>query len=138
MLLLHDGICVKVRTMKESLRYLNNAKEILKSVPVEGSTYTDVKPVREAMGTAYLAVLEAINEVLIKQGFTKKELPKSVEGYRKILRKYVAVRNGKVLREFEKLYDMLHIAGYYRGLLYDRDVVKDALKAARSFIDKIG
>lgn len=138
MLLLHDGICVKVRTMKESLRYLNNAKQILKSVPVEDSTYTDVKPVREAMGTAYLAVLEAINEVLIKQGFTKKELPKSVEGYRKILRKYVAVRNGKVLREFEKLYDMLHIAGYYRGLLYDRDVVKDALKAARSFIDKIG
>jgi len=138
MLLLHDGICVKVRTMKESLRYLNNAREILKSVPVEDSTYTDVKPVREAMGTAYLAVLEAINEVLIKQGFTKKELPKSVEGYRKVLQKYVAARNGKVLREFEKLYDMLHIAGYYRGLLYDRDVVKDALKAARSFIDKIG
>jgi len=138
MLLLHDGTCVKVRTMKESLRYLNNAREILKSVPVEDSTYTDVKPVREAMGTAYLAVLEAINEDLIRQGFTKKEFPKSVEGYRKVLQKYVAARNGKVLREFEKLYDMLHIAGYYRGLLYDRDVVKDALKAARSFIDKIG
>lgn len=127
-----------VRTMKESLRYLNHAKEILKSVPVEESTYMDVKPVREAMGTAYLAVLEAINEHLIKQGFTKKELPKSVEGYRKLLQKYVAVRNGEVLREFEKLYDMLHIAGYYRGLLYDRDVVKDALKAAKSFIDRIG
>jgi Domain of unknown function (DUF5618) len=104
-----------VETMKESLRYLNHAKEILKTVPVEDSTYTDVKPVREAMGTAYLAVLEAINEYLVKQGFTKKELPKSVEGYRKLLQKYVAVRNGKVLREFEKLYDMLHIAGYYRG-----------------------
>lgn len=124
--------------MKESLRYLNHAKEILKTVPVEDSTYTDVKPVREAMGTAYLAVLEAINEYLVKQGFTKKELPKSVEGYRKLLQKYVAVRNGKVLREFEKLYDMLHIAGYYRGLLYDRNVVKDALKAAQSFIDKLG
>jgi len=48
------------------------------------------------------------------------------------------VRDGKLLREFEKLYDMLHIAGYYRGLLYDRDVVKDALKAAKSFIDKVG
>ena len=136
--LLHDGICFRVRSMKESLRYLNNAKEILKTVPVEDSTYTDVKPVREAMGTAYLAVLEAINEYLIKQGFTKKELPKSVEGYRKVLRKHVTVRNEKVLREFEKLYDMLHIAGYYRGLLYDRDVVKDALKAAKSFIDRIG
>jgi hypothetical protein len=136
--LLQSGVCVILRTMKESLRYLNNAKEILKTVPVEDSTYMEVKPVREAMGTAYLAVLEAINEYLIKRGFTKKELPKSVEGYRRLLQKYVAVRNGKVLREFEKLYDMLHVAGYYRGLLYDRDVVKDALKAAKSFIDKLG
>jgi len=136
--LLHLAACAIVRSMKESLRYLNNAKAILKTVPVEDSTYTDIKPVREAMGTAYLAVLEAINEYLAQRGFTKKELPKSVEGYRKALQKYVAVRNGKVLREFEKLYDMLHIAGYYRGLLYDRDVVKDALKAAKSFIDKLG
>jgi hypothetical protein len=124
--------------VREASRYLNNAKDILRSVPVEDNTYTDVKPVREALGTAYLAVLEAINEYLMKQGLTKKELPKSVDGYRKFLRKYVAVRNGKLLREFEKLYDMLHIAGYYRGLLYDRDVVKDALKAAKSFIDKVG
>jgi len=138
MVLLHNGACVIVKNMKESLRYLNNAKQILKTVPVEDSTYTDIKPVREAMGTAYLADLEAINEYLAQRGLTKKELPKSVEGYRKALQKYVAVRNGKVLREFEKLYDMLHIAGYYRGLLYDRDVVKDALKAAKSFIDKLG
>jgi hypothetical protein len=123
--------------MKEALRYLNNAKETLKLVPVEDNTYTDVKPVREALGTAYLAVLEAVNEYLVKQGFTKKELPKSVDGYRKALQKHIAVRNGKLLREFEKLYDMLHIAGYYRGLLYDTDVVKDALKAARAFINKL-
>jgi len=44
----------------------------------------------------------------------------------------------KELNCYEKLYDMLHIAGYYRRLLYDREVVKDALKAAKSFIDKIG
>ncbi len=50
--------------MSEALRYLNNAKEILKSVPVEDNTYTDVKPVRKAFGTAYLAILEAINEYL--------------------------------------------------------------------------
>ena len=62
--------------MREALRYLGNAKEILKAVPIEDNTYTDVKPVREAFGTAYLAVLEAINEHLIKKGLTKKELPK--------------------------------------------------------------
>jgi uncharacterized protein (UPF0332 family) len=123
--------------MREALRYLNNAKEILKSIPVENNTYIDVKPVREAMGIAYLAVLEAINEYLLKKGLTKKELPRSVDTYRKALQKHIAVHNGKLLREFEKLYDMLHIAGYYRGLLYDTEVVKDALKAAKVFIEKI-
>jgi len=106
--------------MREALRYLNNAREILKSIPVEDNTYTDVKPVREAMGTAYLAVLEAINEYLLKKGLTKKELPRSVDAYRKALQKHIAVHNGKLLREFEKLYDMLYIAGYYRGLLFER------------------
>jgi hypothetical protein len=123
--------------MREALRYLNNAKEILKSIPVEDNTYTDVKPVREAFGTAYLAVLEVINEYLLKKGLTKKELPKSVDAYREALQKHLSVHDGKLLREFEKLYDMLHIAGYYRGLLYDTDVVKDALKAAKAFIEKI-
>jgi hypothetical protein len=32
---------------------------------------------------------------------------------------------------------MLHIAGYYRGLLYNTDVVKDAFKAAKAFIEKM-
>lgn len=123
--------------MKESIRYLNNARELLKKAPIEDNTYTDIKPVREAFGTAYLAILEAVNETLLKKGLTKKELPTSIDAYRKALQKYVSVHNGKLLREFEKLYDLLHIAGYYRGLLYDTDVVKDALKAAKVFIEKI-
>ncbi|MEW6162617.1 MAG: DUF5618 family protein [Nitrospirota bacterium] len=124
--------------MKESLRYLNNAKEILKTVSIEDNTYTDIKPVREAFSTAYLAILEAINEYLIKKGITKKDLPKSVDEYRKMLQKYLVVHDGKLLREFEKLYDALHIAGYYRGLIYDTRAVKDYLKAAKEFIKKIG
>jgi hypothetical protein len=124
--------------MKEALRYLNNAKGILKAVPVEDNMYTDVKPVREAFAMAYLAVLEAINEYLMKKGLTKKELPKSVDAYRKALQKYIAIHNGKLMREFEMLYDALHIAGYYRGLIYNVDAVKDYLKAAKAFIEKIG
>jgi hypothetical protein len=124
--------------MKEALKYLKNAKGILKSVPVENNIYTDVKPVREAFGTAYLAVLEAINEYLVThKGFKKKELPKSVEGYREALRKHIAVRNGKMLREFEHLYDALHIAGYYRGLIYNTHAVKDYMEATKAFIDKV-
>jgi len=123
--------------MREALRYLNNAKEILKSVPVEDNTYTDIKPVRDAFATAYLAVLEAINEHLMKKGLQKKELPKSVDAYRKALQKYVVMRDGKLMRQFEMLYDALHIAGYYRGLIYNVDAVQDYLKAAKGFIDKI-
>jgi len=123
--------------MKEALRYLNNAKEILKAVPVQNGTYIDIKPVREACGIAYLSILIAIDEHLLKKGMSKKELPRSVDAYRKALQKYLAVHDGKLLREFEALYEALHIAGYYRGNLYLVDMIKDALKATRAFIDKI-
>ncbi len=122
---------------REALRYLQNAKVILRSVPVEDDIYTDVKPVRKACGTAYLAVLKAIDEHLLEKGWSKKDLPKSVEGYRQELRRRLAARNGRLMRKFENLYDLLHIAGYYRRLLYDAAVVKDALKAARAFIEKV-
>jgi len=124
--------------MKEAIRYLNNAKEILRSAPVEENTYTDVKYVQEACGTAYLAVLKAIDGYLVGRGVDEKELPQSVEGYRIMIKKYLSVHNGKLSREFEKLYKLLHIAGYYRGLIEDVTIVKDALKSARMFIDKIG
>ena len=42
--------------MKESIRYLHNAKEILKQASIEDVTYTDIKPVQEACGTAYLVI----------------------------------------------------------------------------------
>jgi hypothetical protein len=121
----------------EALRYLSNARAILRHLPVERDIYLDRKPVREAMGTAYLAVLEAINEALGRRGLARKELPKSVEAYRAALQRHLAVRNGKLIREFESLYDLLHIAGYYRGLLYDRQVVREALDAAQRFIEKV-
>ena len=124
--------------MKEAIRYLNNAKEILKTVPVEDGTYTDIKPVREACGTAYLAILIAIDEYLLKKGMSKKDLPRSVDAYRRALQKYLTVHDGRLLREFEALYEALHIAGYYRGNLYLVDMIKDALKATRAFIEKIG
>ena len=101
------------------------------------NSYTDIKPVQEACGTAYLAILKAIDEYLINRGVDPKDLPQSIEDYREMIRKHLSVHNGKLAREFEKLYKALHIAGYYRGLLEDVDMVKDAFKAAKSFINKI-
>ena len=124
--------------MEEALRYLQNAKEILRSAPIEDNIYSDVKPVQEACGVAYLAVLKAIDAYLLKKGVDEKDLPQSVDGYREMLRKYAMVYDGKLLKGFEALYRELHIAGYYRGLLIDVDMVKAALKAVKTFIEKIG
>lgn len=62
--------------MKEALRYLENAKEILRNAPIEDDTYSDVKYVQEACSTAYLAILKAIDEFLIKKRVMKRNCPK--------------------------------------------------------------
>jgi hypothetical protein len=123
--------------MKEPMRYLKNAKEILEKAPVEDKRYADVKYVQEACGTAYLAILKAIDEYLLHRGVGKKELPKSVDEYRKALRKHAGIHDGKLMREFEDLYDELHIAGYYRGMLHRVSTVKGAFDGAREFIEKL-
>lgn len=53
------------------------------------------------------------------------------------MQKYLGIHNGKLLKEFEDLYDELHIAGHYRGMLHSVGVVKEALKAAKAFIEKL-
>jgi uncharacterized protein (UPF0332 family) len=123
--------------VKESIRYFENAKELLNKSPIEDNTYTDIKYVQEACGTAYLAILKAIDAYLISRGVDPKDLPQSVDGYRGAIRKYLTPYNGKLTREFEKLYKALHVAGYYRGLLEDVNMLKDAFKAAKGFIKKI-
>ena len=81
--------------------------------------------------------MEAIKEALLKKGLIKKELPKSIDGYRMAMRKHFAVHNGKLFRDFETLYDELHIAGYYQGLIRDPNTAKGIFKTARNFIEKI-
>jgi hypothetical protein len=49
----------------------------------------------------------------------------------------LAPYNGRLARDFEKLYKALHIAGYYRGLLDDVNALKDYFKVAKGFIEKV-
>jgi Domain of unknown function (DUF5618) len=121
----------------EPLRYLNNARDILRQTPAEREVYTDLKRVREAMGTAYLAVLEGINAGLLRRGVGRTELPKSVDAYRLALQRHMGVHNGKLLREFESLYDVLHLSAYYRARIYHRKIVREALDAAQRFIERV-
>lgn len=53
-----------------------------------------------------------------------------------MMQRYLSIHGGKLLREFDKLYRLLHIAGYYKGLLQDTVVVRDALKSAKNIIEK--
>ncbi|MBM4047674.1 MAG: hypothetical protein FJ279_21420 [Planctomycetes bacterium] len=124
--------------MKEPLRYLRNARQLAASAPTDGRVYTDMKPVREACGTAYLAILEAVDAYLLSQGVAQKELPESVDAYRDALGKRARARNGKLVRDFEALYHSLHIAGYYRADLRHVVLVRDALKLAEDFIKRLG
>ncbi len=122
---------------REAVKYLENAKELLSRSSIEDDTYTEIKYVQEACGTAYLAVLKAIDEYLIKRGISQKELPDSVDGYRDVLKKYLSVHNGRLIKDFNSLYKLLHIAGYYRGLLDKVEIVKDTFKIAKVFIEKV-
>jgi len=121
---------------RECKRYFENAKELLKRSPIEENRYADLKYVQEACGTAYLAVLKALDEYFVKSGVTEKDLPQSVDGYRDMIRKYLSVHNGKVTKDFEAIYRELHISGYYRGNLQHVDVVKAAFKVTEAFINK--
>jgi len=122
---------------KEPIRYIENAKEILGKSPVEDSFYIDMKYVKSAFGTAYLGVLKAIDEFLLSKGVEKDKLPKKVEEYEKLLKKFAGAYNGRLIRQFETIYNELHIAGYYRGILQRVSIVKDAIANAKDFIEKI-
>lgn len=116
---------------------MQNAKEILSKSSIEDNIYTDIKYVKSACGVAYIGVLRAIDTYLLSKGLSKKELPKKVEEYQKALKKYLSSYDGKLLKQFDALYNELHIAGYYRGLLFHVNAVKDIFKAAKDFIEKV-
>jgi len=122
---------------REAIRYLENAREILRKSKVEDNIYTDIKYVKSACGIAYLGVLRAIDEYLLSKGLLRKELPKKVEEYEKAIKKYLSVHDGKLLRQFQGLYDELHIGGHYRGILHHVGALGDILKAAEDFIQKV-
>jgi hypothetical protein len=123
--------------MKEALRYISNAKELLKKSSIEDGRYVDKKYVKSACSVAYLGVLKAIDDFLLLKGASQKSLPEKVEEYQKSLKQYASPRNGKLIKEFNDIYEELHIAGYYRGFLHSVSVVKAALQQAEEFIRKL-
>ena len=123
--------------MADAIRYINNAKEILKKSKVVEGYYTDLKYVKSAFGILYLGILKAIDDFLFKRGVEEITLPKKIEEYMKYFKKYGSPYDGKLIKEFESLYKEVHIAGYYRSLLSSVKVVKDIFEESEKFIKKL-
>ena len=116
-------------------RYIANAKEDLQKAgkSEEGNLFKDRKYVRRASGTAYSAVLMAVDIWLGKKGIvpTKKER-KSIDFYRNHLR----TLDMKMLNNLNAAYDSFHLGGYYDGNL-SRGNIADGFEAANSIVKKI-
>ncbi|OAV72404.1 hypothetical protein Barb6_01149 [Bacteroidales bacterium Barb6] len=121
----------KQKNYAEAIRYMDNAKETLKKAGKENNQYSDCKYVRIACGTAYNGVLIALDAYLLLKGVEKKSR-KSIEYYREQIGKI----DKKLLNRLNIAYKVLHLEGYYDGIL-DARTVKDSFDEAYLIIDYI-
>lgn len=121
----------------EVARYINNAQDILKTKgnKKEGF-YQDVKYVKMACGTAYSAVLMALETYFEIKGVPilkkRKNSRPSVEDFEKRL----AGLDKKLLKEFNVTYNVLHLDGYYDGIT-KYGVIQEGMGSAIEIINKI-
>ena len=117
------------------VRYLDNAKVDLQRAgsSEDGRHFKDKKYIRRAGGTAYSAVIMAVDLWLGEKGIvpTKKER-KSIDFYRNHLRKL----DMKLLNNLNVAYDTLHLSGYYDGSL-SKGNMTDGFDAADFIVQKI-
>jgi hypothetical protein len=118
----------------EARRYLANGKETIQKAGISetGKIYRDEKYVRKGAGIAYLAALKAIDGYLLKRGVGQEQLPKSIEEYWAVKKKYIP-HNGKFSDNLTVAYQNLHIAAYYQGNVSVGNM-KEGLKAVREII----
>ncbi|MDR2580284.1 MAG: DUF5618 family protein [Fibromonadaceae bacterium] len=115
----------------EAMRYMANAKEDLLKAGQNGRYYTDRKYVRTACGTAYNGVLVALESFFEIKKVNLPKIRKSIDYYRQGLRDHQKVRDA-----LNSAYDILHLSGYYDGIL-DSDVVKIGFARAKEIINHI-
>ena len=116
-----------------AMRYMDNAKENLQKARKEGKFFQDQKYVRAACGIAYSGLLEGLDGFLLLKGITPKgKERKSVEYYQRNITKI----DKKMLNTFVSAYQILHLSGYYDGIL-KVDVVKSGFDDAYTLINKI-
>ncbi len=122
---------------KEAYRYIDNAKEILRTkAKKKGKFYDDAKYVRMACNTAYSGLLIALNDYFLQKGIQfpkpkgKRHQSLNVDFYLKNLGKI----NKTKLKEFNSAYNYLHLLGGYDGDLIV-NTSKTGIDLAQSVID---
>ncbi len=123
---------IKAEYYQEAIRYMDNARETLKKAGKDGDFYQDSKYVKTASGIAYNAVLKALDGYFLLKDVKMPKNRKSIEFYRENTSKI----DKKVLNCLNSAYNILHLDGYYDGIL-SVNVIKVGFKLAYTIIDKI-
>jgi uncharacterized ferritin-like protein (DUF455 family) len=119
----------------EAIRYMDNAKETLqKAQKRDDGYYTDKKYVRTACGIAYNGVLLALDAWLEMKGVAnpKKNGRKSIDFYKR----NISLFDKKMSDHFDTVYEVLHLLGYYYGVL-KVNIIQSGFEDAYKMIDKI-
>ncbi|MDR0834473.1 MAG: DUF5618 family protein [Candidatus Symbiothrix sp.] len=124
---------IKQRSYAEAMRYMSNAKETLQKARKEDKYYTDKKYVRTACGTAYNGVLLALDTYFELKGV---ELPKKKRRSIEFYTANAAQLDGKLLKELNTAYHVLHLEGYYDGE-QNAMVINSGFDVAYDIIDHI-
>ena len=106
-----------IEHIKEVQRYIDNAKDILKTKGGNGTPgyYSDVKYVKMACNTAWSGVLVAMDEKLPPP---RKKNRRNIKDYEE----YLSKKNQKALHDFVEAYKHLHLFGGYDGTLIKKTI----------------
>jgi hypothetical protein len=116
----------------EAMRYIDNAKDILKSSCKEGRYYLEDKYVKIACGAAYSGILVALDGLFDIKNLPKRRGRKAIDYYQNNL----ALIDKKLLNHLNNAYTVLHLDGYYGGINKVK-IIQEGFDSAISIIDAL-
>lgn len=99
---------------------IQKARELLEAAQAEFERAKEAKggaavtTLRNSCGKGWLAALEAVNALFIKQGVAEEDLPNTDRGRRYFVGRYM---DREIQRAFRSLRDTFHVDGYYGGIV---------------------